>query len=77
VYGHRARITTLAFSENGWLASGNIDQKIFIHNFEDRKVEIPLAHRMAAISGLEWTSETRLMSSAQDGTLKTWEISFN
>jgi tricorn protease-like protein len=22
VYGHRARITTLAFSENGWLASG-------------------------------------------------------
>lgn len=77
VYGHRARITTLAFSENGWLASGNIDQKIFVHNFEDRKVEIPLAHRMAAISGIEWTSDTRLISSAQDGSLKTWEISFN
>ena len=25
VYGHRARITTLAFSENGWLASGKND----------------------------------------------------
>ena len=73
----RKRISSQFLSTITNSLSGNIDQKIFIHNFEDRKVEIPLAHRMAAISGLEWTSETRLMSSAQDGTLKTWEISFN
>jgi len=77
LYGHRARIDALSFSDNGWLASGNIDQKILVHNFADRKVDITMAHRMGSITGLGWLTDTRLVSSGNDGTLKQWEIAFD
>jgi len=77
LYGHRARISQLAWSSNGWLASGNIDQKVLVHNFEERKVEIAHAHRMSSVVGLDWLKEDLLVSAGGDGSLKQWKISFD
>jgi len=76
-YGHRARVSQLAWSSNGWLASGNIDQKVLVHNFQERKVEIAHAHRMSSVVGLDWLKEDLLVSAGGDGSLKQWKISFD
>ena len=70
---------------NGWLiykfltffCLGNIDQKVVVHNLAERKCEINHAHRMSSIAGLDWISDTTLVSAGGDGSLKQWSISFN
>ena len=47
-----------------------------VFNLADRKCEIKRAHRLSAVTGLEWLKEDVLLSTGADGTIKQWKIEF-
>lgn len=73
---HTSKITTLSWSPSGHLlASGSLDENIFIWKLNDpsSKVNFPFAH-MGGVTGVDWLSDTSLVSVGNDHTVVTWRV---
>ncbi len=73
---HTSKITTLSWSPTGdRLASGSLDENIYIWNFAKttNHIQIPFSHP-GGITGLSWLDDQRLVSVGNDHTTVTWKI---
>ncbi|KAL5016920.1 hypothetical protein ScPMuIL_006509 [Solemya velum] len=76
---HTARVNCLAWTPNSaYLASGSLDNNLIVWKpikSYDNKLQIKGAHPMAQITDVVWISDNILVSTAQDSTVKQWNIS--
>ncbi|CAH8495330.1 unnamed protein product [Schistosoma turkestanicum] len=74
---HSARITCISWSPNGRrLATGGIDSSIVIWSLDEpnKPVVLAAAHPMSNSTGLCWINDKRLLSSANDGSIRIWSV---
>ncbi|GIY87232.1 actin-interacting protein 1 [Caerostris darwini] len=73
---HTATVNCLAWNPNNlFVASGSLDTNIIIWDVKNPKVHVFIrnAHVQSQITQLEYLDELVLVSTGQDGNIKTWE----
>ena len=73
---HTSRVTCLSWCPSGaYLASGSLDENIFIWNCAKptTKIQLQFAH-VAGVTGVGWLNDTKLVSVGNDHCIVTWNI---
>ena len=73
---HTARVSCLAWSADGVLASGGVDATIFVWDLENKKSKhkIVQAHKDGAVKALCFTKPNELASAGNDACIKRWSV---
>lgn len=85
--GHRGAVYALAFSSQGWLASGAVDHNVAVWNTSAalaasgagvrRKPQHILEGHSAAVTALAFSPDGVLVSGSADNTTRLWSVSAN
>ncbi|KAL1955019.1 hypothetical protein VTO42DRAFT_372 [Malbranchea cinnamomea] len=73
---HTARVTALAWSQRGLLASGSLDTSICVWSLAQVGdwLQVPNAHK-EGVNAVAWTSDgAQIVSAGTDAAVKTWEV---
>ena len=73
---HTARISCLAWSPGGTLASGGVDATVLVWDLDNKAVKHKLvqAHMGGAIAAISFLSDTEFVSTGGDCCIKKWAI---
>jgi WD40 repeat protein len=71
---HTARITTVAWSPSGALASGGVDSGLIFWDLENKKAKAKLqrCHASGGIEALTWVDDKTAITCGADGCIKSW-----
>jgi len=71
---HTARISSLAYSAAGVLASAGIDSTMLVWDLEAKKpkTKTTLCHTEGGINNLVWVDESTIATAGSDACIKTW-----
>ncbi|CAK8688705.1 unnamed protein product [Clavelina lepadiformis] len=77
LHGHSNNCTSLAWApDNQHLASGSIDNRLFVWDTSDQKNHSIIAHHKSDIRAVGWLNGNTLVSVADDAIVKQWTVSF-
>ncbi len=72
--GHTSWVNTVAWSPDGWLASGAQDGTIILWDLDHQEPAVTLSGHSQGVSSLAWSPDGQLASGSADGNVILWDL---